>query len=193
MAVTDNYSLCMVSLEENGMNRRNVLRTVGAVTIAGGGLTFATSPVAAHEWGEVVFCGCSQVCACGTGEATVIVAHETDDGFTCEGTEVVSCCDTDTQNCEESDLPTCRGNDFEFCYEVEDGKIVAVENGDGQIIRNPNDPWNCAGDALVACGLEDEPPGQSGGPCGDAFLRTCGQDSSGDDPGRGREGRGRSE
>lgn len=179
----------MVSFQEVGVNRRSILQTVGTATIIGTGVTFLTGTATAHQFDEVVFCGCSQVCACGHGGASVIIAHETDEGFRWEETEVVSCCKVKERedDCKGSDLPNCGSNDFEFCFEVDEGKIIAVTNDSDQAICNPNDPWNCAGEALEAKNFECTGTGQSGGPCGEAFLRSCGENNPANNRGGGRK------
>lgn len=149
-------------------NRRDVLRTVGAGAAAGAGLVAASGSASAHSFDEVVFCGCSQVCVCGTGTVHVVVAHETDTGFDCRLVE--------RQSVDEP---------FSLCHEVSEGKVVAIITGlnesNEEVVCNPHEP--CAGDALADCGISCGRDGQSGGPCGEAFLRTCGE--ADDRPGRG--------
>lgn len=125
------------------VNRRQVLKTTGVAAVGATGLA---GIAAGHEESEVtegpVFCGCSQVCACGDGEAEVIVASEDSDGeFTC--TRVTQ--------------------DFDFCYEVDDDKIIAVEV-DGTVFCNPNTA--CAGNAIEDCDIDCDETGEQGGPCG---------------------------
>lgn len=125
------------------VNRRKVLKTTGATAFAGTGLVGSAS---AHEVdGPVVFCGCGQVCACGNGQATVIIAEpgggtHTEKRFTAS---------------------------FNFCATPGDapspgGKIVAIDV-DGTTICNPN---NCAERPLDDLGLRCDEFGVSGGPCG---------------------------
>ena len=145
------------------LNRRQVLKAAGATTV--GGAVFAGT-ASGHEITEAVFCGCSQACACGDGKVRVWVAEETSEGYSCDYVWID----------RDSETP------FSFCYEVDEGKVIAVEDGDGTVVCNPND--SCAGDALAGCGISCDRYGQSGGPCGEAFLRTCGEQNS--SPGRGR-------
>lgn len=164
----------------SSMNRRELLRkgAIGGSAAAVGVSGFSGTSLAGCTGGhiqEAVFCGCSQVCVCGDKDADVevLVAHETEDGFSCDWAYSDS------------------GN---FCYEPGDGKVIAVKGGDGnQVVCNPNEP--CAGDALDDCGITCSEYGQSGGPCGDAFLRGCdGGDRPGGGQGKGRgqkRGRGR--
>lgn len=147
------------------LNRRKVMKAAGATAA---GLSVASGRATAHNITEAVFCGCSQVCACGDGEIDVIVARETADGFDCERVTI-----DDDANTE-----------FQFCYEESDGKVIAIEDGDGTVVCNPHDP--CAGDALEECVSNCNRSGQSGGPCGNAFLRTCGESDS--HPGQGNQG-----
>lgn len=125
---------------ENKLNRRRVLKATGAAGFSGAALSGVAS---AHRVTEgPVFCGCSQVCACGVGQATVIVATENNDGsFSCRSV---------VQN-------------FNFCYSVNEGKIIAVRV-DGTTYCNPNEA--CAGDALADCGITCDLVGEQGGPCG---------------------------
>lgn len=147
--------------------RRDVVKLVGASAV---GTVAASGTASAHEITEAVFCGCSQVCACGDGKVSVVVAHEEDDGFRCEVVPID----------EDGSTP------FSFCYEESDGKVIAIEDGDGTVVCNPHDP--CAGDALEECVDDCDREGQRGGPCGQAFLRTCGE---GDGDGSGGGGGGR--
>lgn len=155
---------------DNGrFRRRDVVKLVGASAV---GTVAASGTASAHTITEAVFCGCSQVCACGDGKISVIVAHETSDGFSCETIPI----DEDPNS------------DFSFCYEESDGKVIAIEDGDGTVVCNPHDP--CAEDAINACIENDcfekcHRYGQRGGPCGQAFLRNCGD---GGDGGPGRSG-----
>lgn len=153
--------------KKNSINRRELLRKGAGGSAAAIGVTaFSGTSLAGCSGGhiqEAVFCGCSQVCVCGSGRLEVLVAHETEDGFSCNW--VMGFSDT-------------------FCYEPGDGKVLAVKGGDGkQVVCNPNEP--CAGDALAECaGNLNCVEGQSGGPCGNAFLRTCGD---GEHPGKGQD------
>lgn len=147
--------------------RRDVVKLVGASAV---GTVAASGTASAHVITEAVFCGCSQVCACGHGKVDVIVAHEEDEGFSCERVVI-----SDTVR------------DFSFCYEENDGKVIAIEDGDGTVVCNPHDP--CAGDALDECGITCNRDGQRGGPCGDAFLRSCGEEDDGQGNGGGRRRR----
>lgn len=133
------------------VNRRRVLEATGAAAIGGAMLSGMASahPDEEDELTEgPVFCGCSQVCACGTGRAEVIVAQENGDGlFECNSVPV----------------------EFDFCHEVSEGKIIAVEvtnDGETTIYCNPNE--NCAGDAIRHCvGIDNcDAFGEQGGPCG---------------------------
>lgn len=110
-----------------------------------------------------VFCGCSQVCACVDGSATIHVARETGDGFTCS-------------------TVSRSGN---FCYEVRDAKIIAVTVG-GTTYCNPNQ--NCAGKALQACGISCDQRGERGGPCGKPPCEHPGRGNGGSNNGNGRRG-----
>lgn len=111
----------------------------GATAVGG---VAASGAASAHDVTEgPVFCGCSQVCACGNGQATVIIAEETNGGFTCR---------TVTRS-------------FNFCHEVNEGKIIAIRV-DGTTYCNPNQA--CAGDALADCGITCDQVGEQGGPCG---------------------------
>lgn len=156
--------------EQDGtnINRRRVLKAAGATAV--GGALF-TGTASAHEITEAVFCGCSQVCACGDGKIEVIVAEETNDGFACDRVTI------------DDDATT----EFAFCHEEDDRKVIAIEDGDGTVVCNPNEP--CAGDALDECVPNCNRFGESGGPCGEAFLRTCGEEN--DHPGRGSPNNGR--
>lgn len=145
------------------LNRRTILKMTGSAVVASGAMAGGAS---AHEINEAVFCGCSQVCACGFGKVDVIVAQETDDGLSCEWITI------------DDDATT----DFSFCEEPGDGKVIAIKDGDGTVVCNPHEP--CAGDALDDCGINCTRDGESGGPCGEAFLRTC--DESDDHPGQGK-------
>lgn len=149
------------------VNRRRVLEIAGATTLASAAFVGTAS---AHEITEAVFCGCSQVCACGDGKVGVWLAEETSDGFECEFLPI----DED------------RDSDFSFCHEEEGEdarKVIAIEDGDRTTVCNPNDA--CAGQALEDCGISCDRDGVQGGPCGEAFLRTCGEGN--DRPGRGPE------
>lgn len=151
-------------VQMNGLNRRNVLQTVGAATVAGAGLTAVTGTASAHEVHDHVFCGCTQVCACGKGTVEIIVAFETENGFRCE-TEFLH-----------------KGKDeFSECFEAEDGgKVVALKPHNGDTICNPNE--QCAHlregtPALPGCVFKCDKEGKSpkhGRRCGDVFLRDCG-------------------
>lgn len=125
---------------ESTINRRRVLKATGAAVVGG---TVASGVASAHEVTEgPVFCGCSQVCACGVGEADVVIATEDSGGsFSCRRVT----------------------RSFDFCHEVDEGKIIAVEVED-TVYCNPNE--NCAGDALADCGIDCDETGEQGGPCG---------------------------
>lgn len=140
-----------------GIDRRRLLELAGATAL--GGVAFA-DVAAAHGVTEApVFCGCSQVCVCGWGGgAHVVVATENGDG----GFE----CDYVWQ-------------EFDFCYEVDEGKIIAIDV-DGNVYRNPNDA--CAGDALDDCGIAWDEPGEQGGPCGKPPCEHPGQGNGPDGP-----------
>lgn len=161
----------------DGISRRSVLRTVGAGAVAGTGLVAATGTASAHKIYEAVFCGCSQVCACGHGKVEVLVYEESNGSYDCNWVAPI---DNTDQGDEES---------FSFCYELDESednkKIIAVRNDDDEYpntLCNPNDA--CAGQALEECDVSCQNDGQQGGPCGDAFLRTCGEDD--DHPGQGQ-------
>lgn len=123
------------------INRRRLLKVTGATAI---GATAVSGVASAHEVTDgPVFCGCSQVCACGVGSADVIVATENGDGFSC----------------------TRVRQSFDFCYEVSEGKIIALDVVDGPTYCNPNE--NCAGKALADCDeITCTATGEKGGPCG---------------------------
>lgn len=183
----------MNNLSEN-ITRRSVLKGVGATTVGATGLIGLSGTATAHQIYEATFCGCSQVCACGHGEVYVWVATESDDGFDCDKVEPI---DNSTQGDYDK---------YSFCYEVDDDekKIIAIEdshdkddeNDDwaGKVYENPN---TCASKALEDCdGLKeskeksDVAEGDSGGPCGEKFRRTCGEEDDepgppGDKPGNG--------
>jgi len=106
-----------------------VLQAVGATAVGGVGLV-GTASATDEADGPPVFCGCSQVCACSSGRADVLVAVEEDDGVSLRWVE----------NAE-----------FNFCVSIDDpgvpdGKIIAVQVGGTRWI-NPN---NCAEKALEA-------------------------------------------
>lgn len=168
--------ISMVELSDDGsgtdLDRRSVLKGIGGATIGASGLVGLTGTASAHRIIDAVFCGCSQVCACGNGELLVWVAEESENGFNCERKQI-----------EFGD------DDFDRCYEVDEKKIIAIQDGHyddkwvSDIRINPN---NCASRALDDCDDIDktETEGASGGPCGDAFLRTC-RDDNDDHPGQG--------
>lgn len=123
------------ALSSAKLNRRRVLRLAGGAAVTGGAVGAATGVGLAHQAGEIRFCGCSQVCACEpedvnqNGDAYVILAEETDEGF------------------EFSVVHRT----FPFCYEVSSGKIIALAvpeapDDDGYDFHcNPN---TCAQKAL---------------------------------------------
>lgn len=134
-----------------GLSRRGVLKAAGTTAAVGALGIGAVGSASAHDVTEIVFCGCSQVCACGTGWADVLVAVEDGDGF---------------------EFTWIRNVDFNFCVSIDDpgvpdGKIIAVQaNGTRWI--NPN---QCAQKALAAeqeqlPSTHPRPEGDSGGPCG---------------------------
>lgn len=121
-------------------NRRSVLKATGTAAL---GITAVSGVGAASDGSDgPVFCGCSQVCLCGQGDAEVLIAYEQSDGsYRYERV---------TRQCN-------------FCHEVSEGKIIAVEY-DGTTYCNPND--NCAGKALAECSTTCDEDGRAGGPCG---------------------------
>ena len=134
-----------------GIDRRSVLKGLGAGAILGVGATGQASATTETE-GPPVFCGCSQVCACGTGDADVLFAAE-EAGRTYAFTWY-------------------RDVDFDFCVStddagVPDGKIVALQVAGTRWV-NPN---QCAEKALAAMHEQmhfthPTPEGEAGGPCG---------------------------
>lgn len=156
--------------EQTGtINRRKVLQSVGTGAAIGAGLVGATGSASAHRVDKVVFCGCSQVCVCGSGHFYAHVAIENNNGYTCEKKRIPGY------------------GQFAECYSSSEGKVIAVEDGDGEVWCNPNQ--SCAGgpdagdspgnspNAIYEClgeGGCDDNFGESGGPCGQAFLnREC--------------------
>ncbi|WP_440988394.1 hypothetical protein [Haloarchaeobius baliensis] len=120
------------------IDRRRLLKLTGATAL--GGAAFSGVASAHGVTDGPVFCGCSQVCVCGWGSgAEVVVATEDgDDGFDCERV----------------------WQDFDFCYEVDEGKIVAIDV-EGEVYCNPN--VACAGDALEDCDIDCDGDGERGG------------------------------
>lgn len=148
------------SPETSTIDRRRVLKATGATAV---GLTAFSGVAAAEERTDgPVFCGCSQVCMCGEGDADVVVASEQSDG---------------TYSYERV-TRTCN-----FCHEVEDAKIIAVEHDDTTYC-NPNE--NCAGDALAECDVTCDEDGEAGGPCGKPPCEHPGR-GNGRKSGRGNE------
>lgn len=149
------------------INRRRVVKAAGATAA---GIAVGSGTASAHEVtedGGPVFCGCSQVCACVNWKADVIVATENDDGsFSCEAVPV----------------------EDNFCYEVNEGKIIALDvHGNGDVYCNPN--TNCAGDALEDCEISCDESGEQGGPCGQPPCEHPGRANGRDNRGRRNQGR----
>jgi len=64
---------------DHGMDRRTVLKGLGTGAVASVGFVGSASGHSVEE--PPVFCGCSQLCVCVEGNADVLMARETDDGF----------------------------------------------------------------------------------------------------------------
>ncbi|MUV88871.1 hypothetical protein GJ629_02305 [Halapricum sp. CBA1109] len=145
------------------MNRRTVLKGVGAGAIAGVGLTGTAS---AHRVrGEPVFCGCDRLCVCVEGNADVLVARETDDG----GYEVGFLVGDGEIDPYPTGEPRYSGD---FCVSTEsegipDGQIIGLQVAGTRWV-NPNE---CAQAALEAereqlDSTHERPAGESGDACG---------------------------
>lgn len=147
-------------MQTSNIDRRTVLRTMGAASVAGSGLIVTTGLASAHGFNKVRFCGCTQVCVCGFGNIEVIVTRESDG------------------ECETVDMGG--GSPNNFCFELDDclpllfecDKIIAVRAfGDDEdvVVCNPN---TCAEKALAACDIDCDRFGETSdaGPCGDKFL-----------------------
>ncbi|ADQ68154.1 hypothetical protein C499_15430 [Halogeometricum borinquense DSM 11551] len=112
------------------VNRRAVLKSVGATGLGAVGLRAATGTAAAGETpDQLYFCGCSQVVATGLARTSPLTVYlrATNEGG----------CRTRTV-----ETPDCKvGGDREhaFRYTVEAGEaILAVESPDGNVWCNPN-------------------------------------------------------
>ena len=113
------------------MNRREVLKAAGAGALSVGVVSGVAS---AAKVTELRFCDCSQVCVYGPIQGkrvTVVMAEETDDGWEFWG--------------EEKSMTSPVGHDYGFCFEPENGKIIAVNPRFGSagightLVCNPND------------------------------------------------------
>lgn len=155
------------------INRRNVLQTVGAATAAGVGIAGLTGSASAHRIFDHVFCGCTQVCACGKGLLDILILFETDTGFDCRWERINE-----------------DGGEYAVCFEVEDDeKVAAIKPGEedsdpggrgGPTICNPNEHCskldNAAQPAFPGCVYKCDEVGNSprdGKKCGGAFLKGC--------------------
>lgn len=147
---------------DRGVNRRTVLQGLGTGAMASVGLV---GTVSGHQvQGKPVFCGCSQLCVCVEGNADVLMARETDDGY-----EVGFLVDGGKLDPYPEGEPRYSGN---FCVstddeQVPDGKIIGLQVAGTRWV-NPN---QCAQKALDAeqtqlDSTHPRPAGDAGGPCG---------------------------